>query len=216
MRKAPSKSRKPIENSNYSCAVVQKNVPGLTAQVAIYELDFDYSAKVEAAKIYILLNIGNTRADNRKKAICYCIYQGYLNIGKYYDVVHIGRKLKLPSDQAKESISSFSRKFNLVDDTYEFHSGDVDIEIMMEYYTSSFEQPLTQETTEELKSLCSIWEQEIINTKFSKREFITGLVYNYFRANGIQVNDMRFSHHFDVTIDRLHLVSTKLKKFVNA
>lgn len=168
--------------------------------------------KNEACRILSKLRVGGSRKDKRKKIIIFCLYQAYLNLGLYRDVVHIGSLIQLDYSQSINSITCFQKKLiNSPNDKIPHHNGIVEPEKIIRYYCShhcfALDDNLVDEIIEYYENVLEKNEMLVLSRKIT---LISAVIYKYMKEKHIPVDLTKYASVFSLS---QKMIMTELEKF---
>jgi hypothetical protein len=159
-------------------------------------LPFTHLTKIEANKLYIDLQLGQKRADSRKAAIIFCIYQVYLNRDEYMDVAHIGEKVGLDRIKSEKAICEYSCVLIRTEIPGTNHSGEIDPEVMIDYYTSKDVLGLNDLDIAEIKELYETISEYDIDFGQSKKAIVASVIYFWIKQKQIPFDERKYLKAF--------------------
>lgn len=152
-------------------------------------LEFPEDVRNKALELYNQLRISNPRKNNKMKAICFCIHQVYLDIGKPKDTIMVGRRLGLSDRDSDSSITEYSKKLPQDRDNIH-HFGYVSVEDLIRAYS---EPDYFNFTTDAISDIISLWnslkEKDSRLEQRQARTLVAGIIYMYLIANNISITD---------------------------
>lgn len=157
-------------------------------------LDFPCDIKIKANNLYIDMQLGQKRDTKRRMAITFTIYQTYLDEDLYYDIVHIGNKVKLTLKQANASIPMYS--IYLFHSKSVHHKGDVNIERMIDYYCGENLLNFDFSQIDEIKENYLLCKNANIKQGFSKKAFTAALIYYWMKIQSIPFDETKYVQSF--------------------
>jgi hypothetical protein len=177
------------------------------------KLPYSAEIKLDANNLYLNMGLGQKRADKRKMAVIFCLYQVILNNGEYYDIVHLGQQVGLDEKQSNSSISIYSKQLGNAELTKENHNGIVEIAAMIRYYCGSNAVQLEPEQTNEILNLYEQVRDQFFNFRCTKKTFVAALVYFWIKTKALSFDEQLFLTVFPgVTIKKLNTVYASLFK----
>ncbi len=152
--------------------------PGIEEDLKKFE--FPEDIKREASTTYRELTCGSVRSTNRLMAICFCVYQAYIDINKPYDVIIIGDKINLDCDKADSSITMFSKKL-----TGKHKSGCIKPMDFVRCY-SEYEFDLSVSSIDSIESIWNdLCKRDRSLNEDTIRKITAGLIWYYFMENEV-------------------------------
>jgi transcription initiation factor TFIIIB Brf1 subunit/transcription initiation factor TFIIB len=175
-------------------------------------LPFSPTIKIEANDLYLDLNLGQKRAESRKMAITFCIYQTCLDRGSYCDVIHIGDTMKLSPEKSLKSISVYSKGLAHSKKITDHHIGEVDPFLMIDYYCDVV-LGLNEDDVNEIKDLYE--KVDAATSGLSKKVMVASTVYYWIRKKGLPLVERNFAKVFPgVALSRIKETYVELLNFL--
>lgn len=190
--------RKPVYNlnsSNYADYIdTGRKSSGISKDLD--SLFFSELIKVEANKLYLSLELGQKRADSRKMAVVFCVYQAHLNQDLYYDIVHIGEKIGLAPEKCNKAISIYSKILASAQMATDNHNGEVDPFVMIRYYCGPGVLELNEEDITEIINLYEEAVEQELDINKPKKALVSSLIYLWIKRGGIPFDERRYLKAF--------------------
>lgn len=194
-----------MENADFT---LQKEhsikVPEITA------LDLPYCVKQESNDFYMKVFEKRRRGKNRKMTIVFTIYQTYLNRGEYFDIVHLGKMLKLNESDSNASISVCLKTSSLYD-LPDIHIGQVDPVAMIDYYCGDRVLNIDEEEKQQIIEIYNSIVGESCISQEGKKSTVAACVYYWIRLNSLAINETVYRNAFPgVTMNKIEDLSFKI------
>jgi len=164
--------------------VVRPQVKSLTTSIAedIKDMDVTDTIRSRMLHVYSELDITSKRKLNRRKVICFCMYQAYLDAGDPQDMPLLVKKVGgLTCADADSSVGEYSSKLR---HPHEHNCGFFPIESLIECYCQSDYINLRDECITDIKEM---WRKmKAADNKVTlrpPRNVVAGLVWLYIGEN---------------------------------
>lgn len=152
-----------------------------SAAAEIGRTPFPDDVKTAASLIYGNLRGSDSRGTKRLKAICFCIYQAYIDMKNPQDIILVGKKLGLSSSESDNSITIFSRKLS---DPSSHGTGYIDVCDLVRCYCQESVLNITQSSVDEIIGLWKLIVSKSPRIKERKpRPLVSGLIWTYVKRN---------------------------------